>query len=58
MTTESECAFSSAKKLISPERNELSDTTIEVSEYLKAWPDHAGLESCDEKSGCTVYCLV
>ena len=28
---------SSAKKLITPERNALADTTIEATECLKAW---------------------
>jgi hypothetical protein len=35
----SERAFSSAKKLITPERNALADTTIEATECLKAWWD-------------------
>jgi hypothetical protein len=30
---------SSAKKLITPERNALADTTIEATECLKAWWD-------------------
>jgi hAT family C-terminal dimerisation region len=39
MATECERAFSSAKKLITPERNALADTTIEATECLKAWWD-------------------
>jgi hypothetical protein len=39
MVTECERAFSSAKKLITPERNALGDDTIEASECLKAWWD-------------------
>jgi hypothetical protein len=39
MATECERTFSSAKKLITPERNALSDDTIEASECLKAWWD-------------------
>jgi hypothetical protein len=31
--------LSSAKKLITPERNALSDATIEATECLKAWWD-------------------
>jgi hypothetical protein len=30
---------SSAENLITPERNALSDTTIEATEYVKAWWD-------------------
>jgi hypothetical protein len=36
---ECERVFSSAKKLITPERNSLADNTIEVLECLKAWFD-------------------
>jgi hypothetical protein len=36
MAIECERAFRSAKKLITPERNALADTTIEATEYLKA----------------------
>jgi hypothetical protein len=57
MVTEYKRTFSSAKKLITPERNALSDATIEASECLKAWWDQdliTGLESYDEKSGHTV----
>ena len=39
MATECERTFSSAKKLITPERNALGDATIEASECLKAWWD-------------------
>jgi hypothetical protein len=39
MVTEYERTFSSAKKLITPERSALSDATIEASECLKAWWD-------------------
>jgi hypothetical protein len=40
--TAAECerTFSSAKKLISPERNRLADEVIEASECLKAWFDN------------------
>jgi hypothetical protein len=59
MATECERTFISAKKLITPERNALSDATIEASEYLKAWWDQGlitrGLESYGEKSW---YCVV
>jgi hAT family C-terminal dimerisation region len=34
-----ERVFSSAKKLITPVRNKLEDTTIEAAECLKAWFD-------------------
>jgi hypothetical protein len=34
-----ERAFSSGRKLISPERNRLSDDIIEATECLKAWWD-------------------
>jgi hypothetical protein len=58
MATECERTFSSAKKLIPPERNALSDTTIEASDCLKAWCDQGLItrdqENYDEKSGCTV----
>jgi hypothetical protein len=37
MATEYERTFSSTKKLITPGRNALSNTTIEASEHLKAW---------------------
>jgi hypothetical protein len=36
MAAECEQAFSGAKKLMTPERNALSDATIEASECLKA----------------------
>jgi hypothetical protein len=39
MVTECERAFSSAKKLITSERNALGDDTIKASEYLKTWWD-------------------
>ena len=39
MAVECERTFSSAKKPITPERNALSDATIEASECLKAWWD-------------------
>ena len=39
MATECERTFSSAKKLITPEHNALSNATIEASECLKAWWD-------------------
>jgi hypothetical protein len=58
MATECERTFSSAKKLIPPERNALSDTTIEASDCLRAWCDQGLItrdqENYDEKSGCTV----
>jgi hypothetical protein len=37
MSTECERVFSSAKKLLTPERNALSEDIIEACEYLKAW---------------------
>src|SRR3954451_4045215 len=37
MSTECELPFSSAKKLITPERNQLAEDIIDVCEYLKAW---------------------
>jgi len=37
--TECERTFSSAKKLVTPERNRLGDDVIEASECLKAWFD-------------------
>ena len=37
MSAECDRVFSSAKKLITPERNALADDTIEVCECLKAW---------------------
>jgi hypothetical protein len=37
---ECERAFSSAKKLITPERNSLADNLIEALECLKAWWDN------------------
>ena len=39
MSAECERIFSSAKKLISPERNRLHEQIIEASEYLKNWWD-------------------
>jgi len=39
MSAECERVFSSTKKLIIPERNALTDDTIEASECLKAWWD-------------------
>ena len=39
MSAECERVFSSAKKLIIPERNALTDDTIEACECLKAWWD-------------------
>jgi hypothetical protein len=39
MSAECERVFSSAKKLITPERNALADNTIEACECLKAWWD-------------------
>jgi hypothetical protein len=37
MSTECERVFSSAKKLITPERNHLGEDIIEACECLKAW---------------------
>ena len=37
MSTECERLFSSAKKLLTPERNALSEDIIEACECLKAW---------------------
>jgi hypothetical protein len=39
MSTECERAFSSTKKLVTPERNWLAEEVIEASEYLKNWWD-------------------
>ena len=39
MSAEYERVFSSTKKLITPERNHLSEEPIEASEYLKNWWD-------------------
>jgi hypothetical protein len=39
MSAECERMFSSAKKLISPERNRLHERMIEASECLKNWWD-------------------
>jgi hypothetical protein len=39
MSAECERVFSSAKKLLSPERNALADNTIEACDCLKAWWD-------------------
>jgi hAT family C-terminal dimerisation region len=39
MSAECERMFSSAKKLISPERNRLHEEMIEASECLKNWWD-------------------
>src|ERR1700722_6525305 len=39
ISVECERVFSSAKKLIAPERNALADNTIEACECLKAWWD-------------------
>ena len=40
MATECERTFSSAKKLITPDRNALGDDIIEALECLKAWWDN------------------
>jgi hypothetical protein len=37
MSTECERVFNNTKKLITPERNALSEDIIEACEYLKAW---------------------
>jgi len=37
MSTECERLFSSAKKLLTPERNALSEDIIDACECLKAW---------------------
>jgi hypothetical protein len=37
MLTECERVFSSTKKLITPERNQLAEDIIEACECLKAW---------------------
>jgi hAT family C-terminal dimerisation region len=37
MSAEIERVFSSAKLLIPPERNQISDQTIEVNELLRYW---------------------
>jgi hypothetical protein len=39
MSAECERVFSSAKKLITPERNRLAEEIIEASEWLKNWWD-------------------
>jgi hypothetical protein len=39
MAIEYEQAFSSAKKLITPEKNALADAIIEMTECLTAWWD-------------------
>ena len=49
MATECERTFSSAKKLITLERNALSDAAIEANERLKAWWDQ-GLITRDERA--------
>ena len=40
MSAECERVFSSTKKLITPERNRLTEDIIEASECLKNWWDH------------------
>jgi hypothetical protein len=37
MSAEIERVFSSAKKLLTPERNQMDDDTIEVNELLRYW---------------------
>jgi hypothetical protein len=37
MSAEIERVFSSAKKLLTPERNQIDDNTIEVNELLRNW---------------------
>jgi hypothetical protein len=37
MSSECERVFSSAKKLLTPERNALADDVIEATECLEAW---------------------
>jgi len=37
MSTECERVFSSAKKLITPERNQLAEDIIETCECIKPW---------------------
>jgi hypothetical protein len=37
MSAEIERVFSSAKRLVTPERNRLNDDTIEITELLRYW---------------------
>jgi hypothetical protein len=44
MSTECERVFSSAKKLITPERNQLGEDIIEACECLKGWGKNSLVE--------------
>ena len=58
MSAECERVFSSAKKLITPERNRMHEQIIEVSEYLKNWWDHGLIKqqpSTPENNGSDDY---
>ena len=48
------CAFSSAKRLIAPDRNALGDDLIEALECLKAWWDNGLVERHWGKATCTI----
>jgi hypothetical protein len=47
ISAECERVFSSTKKLITPERNRLTEDIIEASEYLKNWWDHGLIKQQD-----------
>jgi hypothetical protein len=47
MSAECERVFSSTKKLITPERNRLTEDIIEASECLKNWWDHGLIKQQD-----------
>ena len=51
MSAECERVFSSTKKLITPERNRLTEDIIEASECLKNWWDHGliGQQDSDDE---------
>jgi len=48
MSAECERVFSSAKKLITPERNRLAEDIIEASECLKNWWDRQLIGQLDD----------
>jgi len=48
MSTECERVFSSAKKLITPERNRLTEEIIEASECLKNWWDRGLIQQLQD----------
>ena len=50
MSVECKSVFSSTKKLITPERNRLTEEIIKVSKYLKNWWDWELIQELEDNT--------